>query len=114
DKIFARTYYDYVKQRNLFGILNIIVISIALLGLFALASYSIERRYKEISIKKVLGISTMQLISNLSTHYLILFIIGYALAVVPSIYAMNLWLSNFSYRIDIPVTAYLLSFLLMF
>jgi putative ABC transport system permease protein len=114
DKIFARTYYDYVKQRNLFGILNIIVISIALLGLFALASYSIERRYKEISIKKVLGISTMQLISNLSTHYLILFIIGYALAVVPSIYAMNLWLSNFSYRIDIPVTTYLLSFLLMF
>ena len=114
DKIFARTYYDYVKQRNLFGILNVVVICIALLGLFALASYSIERRYKEISIKKVLGISTIQLISNLSTHYLLLFLVGYCLAIVPSIYVMNLWLSNFSYRINIPISAYAISFGLMF
>lgn len=114
DKLFARTFKDYVNQRNLFAILNIIVISIALLGLFALASYSIERRYKEIAIKKVLGIETKALISNLSSQYFILFVVGYLLAIVPSYYVMDMWLSNFSYRIDFPLSAFIIAFILMF
>lgn len=114
DKLFARTYQDYVNQRNLFGILNIVVISIALLGLFAIASYSIERRYKEIAIKKVLGIETGQLIGNLSGQYFILFLVGYVLAILPSYYLMSIWLENFAYRIELPMSAFFISFILMF
>jgi len=114
DRIFAKTYKNYINQRNLFAILNIVVISIALLGLFAIASYSIERRYKEIAIKKVLGVETKQMIFNLSSQYFILLFIGYVLAIFPSYYLMNRWLSNFSYRIDIPVIAFVVAFFLMF
>jgi len=113
NSIFARTYKDYINQRNLFAILNIVVISIALLGLFAIASYSIERRYKEIAIKKVLGIETKQLIINLSGQYFILLIIGYMLALLPSYYLMDLWLSNFSYRIELPILAFVIALILM-
>ncbi|HEU4790311.1 MAG TPA: ABC transporter permease, partial [Flavobacterium sp.] len=49
DKQYARTYETYVKQKNLFSLLNVVVIGIALFGLFALASYSIQRRMKEIA-----------------------------------------------------------------
>lgn len=114
NKMFARTYKDYVNQRNLFGILNIVVICISLLGLFAIASYSIERRYKEIAIKKVLGIETKQLISNLSGQYFMLFVVGYLLAILPSFYLMDIWLSKFAYRIELPVSAFLIAFVLMF
>src|SRR5690606_17533485 len=55
DKNFANTYQEYVKQKNLFFVLNAVVVLIALFGLFALASYSIQRRMKEIAIKKTLG-----------------------------------------------------------
>jgi len=49
DKQFARSYENYTKQEKMFKILNVIVITIALFGLFALSSYTIERKYKEIS-----------------------------------------------------------------
>ncbi|WP_317046200.1 ABC transporter permease [Flavobacterium sediminis] len=55
DKNYARTYEQYVKQKNLFSLLNLVVILIALFGLFALAAFSIERRMKEIAIRKTLG-----------------------------------------------------------
>lgn len=73
DKGFARTYESYVKQRNLFSLLNIVVITIALFGLFALASYSIERRMKEIAIRKTLGAETQLLLITLSKQYIVLF-----------------------------------------
>lgn len=113
DKIFARTYENYVNQRNLFAILNVVVISIALLGLFALASYTIERRFKEIAIRKVLGAESGELIFSLSRQYILLLLIGFALAIVPSYYLMQLWLNNFAFRIDIPISAYLIAFGLM-
>lgn len=113
NKEFARTYAAYVKQRNLFALLNGVVILIALFGLFALASYSIERRMKEIAIRKTLGAETKTLLKELSLQYLIFGIIGFVAATFPVYYLLNKWLENFAFRITIAVSPFIIGFLVL-
>jgi putative ABC transport system permease protein len=113
DKEYARTYESYVKQKNLFSLLNVIVIIIALFGLFALASYSIQRRMKEIAIRKTLGAETNILLKELSKQYVVYCAIGFLIAVFPAYFLLQKWLNNFAFRIEIPMLPFLLSFLLL-
>ncbi|WP_300977356.1 FtsX-like permease family protein, partial [Flavobacterium sp.] len=113
DKEYARTYETYVKQKNLFSLLNVIVILIALFGLFALASFSIERRMKEIAIRKTLGAETNVLLKELSKQYIIYCVIGFLLALFPVYYLLNKWLENFAFRITISVLPFLLGFIIL-
>ena len=111
DKSFARSYQNYVNQRNLFSLLNFIVILIALFGLFALASYSIQRRMKEIAIRKTLGAETKTLLTALSKQYVFFCIIGFLIASFPVYYLLDKWLENFAYRIDISAIPFVLGFI---
>ena len=113
DKQFARSYKNYTKQEKMFKILNVIVITIALFGLFALSSYTIERKYKEIAIRKVLGAETSSLLRILSKQYIYFAFIGFALAILPSYFLMQKWLENFAYRIDISIWIYVFAFILL-
>lgn len=113
DKAFARTYKDYLTQRQIFSILNIIVIIIALFGLFALASYSMERRMKEIAIRKTLGASVETLLKNLTIQYVVFCIIGFAIAIVPTYILLQKWLENFAYRIDISWIPFAVGFVVL-
>lgn len=113
DKEYARTYETYIKQRNLFSLLNIVVITIALFGLFALASYSIERRIKEIAIRRTLGAETGMLLKNLSTQYIIFCIIGFILAAMPAYYLLNKWLEDFAFRISITTLPFIIGFVVL-
>ncbi|WP_456313974.1 ABC transporter permease [Pseudomonas shirazensis] len=113
DKEYARTYETYSKQKSLFSLLNIVVISIALFGLFALASYSIQRRMKEISIRKTLGAETNVLLKELSKQYVLYCIIGFLIALFPVHYLLNKWLENFAYRIDISIFPFILGFVVL-
>jgi putative ABC transport system permease protein len=113
DKQYARTYESYVKQKNLFSLLNIVVILIALFGLFALASYSIQRRMKEIAIRKTLGAETNLLLKELSKQYILYCIIGFVIAVFPVYYLLNKWLENFAFRIDISIFPFVFGFVLL-
>ena len=113
DKQYARTYQTYVKQKNLFSLLNFIVILIALFGLFALASYSIQRRMKEIAIRKTLGAETNILLISLSKQYVVFCIIGFLIALFPVYYLLNKWLENFAYRIDISALPFIIGFVVL-
>ncbi|MBP4142641.1 ABC transporter permease [Flavobacterium sp. P4023] len=110
DKSYKRTYKEYVKQKNLFSLLNGIVIAIALFGLLALASYSIERRMKEIAIRKTLGAETNVLLIELSKQYVLYCIIGFLIALYPVYYLLNKWLENFAYRIEISIYPFIIGF----
>lgn len=113
DKQYARTYESYVKQKNLFSLLNVIVILIALFGLFALASYSIQRRMKEIAIRKTLGAETIVLLKELSKQYILYCIIGFLISLFPVYYLLNQWLENFAFRIDITAFPFVFGFLVL-
>ncbi|MBL0737605.1 ABC transporter permease [Flavobacterium sp. GN10] len=110
DKNFARTYKKYQDQRNLFALLNIVVILIAVFGLFALASFSMERRLREIAIRKTLGAETNILLKELSKQYVIFCVIGFLIGIVPAYLLMQKWLENFASRIDIPFLPFLVAF----
>lgn len=113
DKQYARTYETYVKQKNLFSVLNIVVIGIALFGLFALASYSIQSRMKEIAIRKALGAETNTLLKELSKQYIAFCVIGFLIALFPVYYLLDKWLENFAFRITIDWQPFAIGFFVL-
>ncbi|MHA3789480.1 ABC transporter permease [Flavobacterium hauense] len=113
NKNFQRTYENYIRQRNLFSLLNILVIVIALFGLFALASFNIQRRMKEIAIRKTLGAETKTLLKELSWQYVVFCTIGFTIAVLPAWLLLDKWLENFAYRIDVSWLPFALGFIIL-
>jgi putative ABC transport system permease protein len=109
DKNFARTYKKYEDQRNLFAILNVVVILIAAFGLFTLASFSMERRFREIAIRKTLGAETNILLKELSKQYVIFCLIGFFIGIIPAYILLQKWLEYFAFRIDIPLLPFFIA-----
>ncbi|GAB3180889.1 ABC transporter permease [Telluribacter humicola] len=101
DESFDRLYQAERKAGQLFNVFANIAILISCLGLFGLATFSAERRTKEIGVRKVLGASVTSIISLLSRDFVILVLIALALATPVAWYAMHQWLQDFAYRIDI-------------
>jgi putative ABC transport system permease protein len=79
----------------------VLAIIIACLGLFGLATYAAEQRIKEIGIRKVLGASVRGIIAMLSKDFLKLVVIASIIAFPIAWFAMNKWLQDFAYRINI-------------
>jgi putative ABC transport system permease protein len=69
--------------------------------LFGLAKFTASQRTKEIGIRKVLGASVAQVTGMLSKEFLILVLISCILAFPVAWWAMNKWLQDFAYRINI-------------
>jgi len=94
----------YEKDRQTAALTNTamgVTIFISCMGLFGLTLFSTERRAKEISIRKILGASVLQIISLLGKDTVILTVIALLIASPVAWYFMNDWLNGFAYRIDI-------------
>ncbi|MBB1138836.1 ABC transporter permease [Myroides sp. WP-1] len=113
DKQFAETFEKIQQQKRVLFYLNYIVIFIALFGLFAVSSFTIGTKLKEIAIRKVLGASREGLIGKLSYQYLIYCFIGFGLSIFPSYYLLNKWLEDYAYRIEIGYEVYVVCFVLI-
>jgi len=113
DKQFAKTFEKFQKQQTLFTMLNIVVLAVALLGLFALSSLLIEQKLKDVAIKKTLGADEKTIVWDLTKKFLLICSFAVLLSIPISYYAMNEWLKDFSYRIDMPVWPYILSMIFL-
>jgi putative ABC transport system permease protein len=91
---------DKVRQTIFIG-MAILAILIACLGLFGLATYAAEQRIREIGIRKVLGSSVRAIVFMLTKDFLKLIIIAAVIACPVAWFAMNKWLQDFAYRVDI-------------
>ena len=78
-----------------------IAILICCLGLYGLVSHAVVQRTKEIGIRKVLGASVFSIVGLLSKDFLRLVLIAIVIASPLAWYAMNQWLKDFAYKIDI-------------
>jgi len=76
DKQFAKTFERFQKQQTLFTTLNIVVLVIALLGLFALSSLLIEQKLKDVAIKKTLGADEKTIVWDLTKRFLLICVIA--------------------------------------
>ncbi len=86
------------KLSRVFAALAIII---SCLGLFGLAAYTAERRTKEIGVRKVLGASVAGLAGLLSKDFLKLVAFSCLIAFPAAWWAMQKWLQNYTYRIEI-------------
>ena len=102
----------YLPERNLMklvGIFSTVCIFISCLGLFGLAAFTTEQRTKEIGIRKVLGASTWQIITLLTSRTLLLVLAGAAVASSITWYAMDEWLTGFAYHTSIDLWVFWVS-----
>lgn len=110
DEDFASRYGTEEKLGNIVGIFAILGILIAALGLFGLASFMVDRRVKEIGIRKVLGASVTNLLILICNEFAILVIVSNIIAWPIAYWVMtNYWLTNFPYSINPGVFAFLIS-----
>ncbi|MGY0426280.1 MAG: ABC transporter permease, partial [Polaribacter sp.] len=113
NKRFAKTYKKYQKQQTLFFILTCVVIIISLLGLFALATLTIQQRLKEVAIRKTLGASTKEIIFQLIKNFLKITVIASVILIPIAYYFMQNWLDNFVYRIEMPLIPFIVTPILL-
>ncbi len=92
---------------TLFIGLSLTAMTIACLGLYALASFNAERRTKEISIRKVLGATVASIAGLLAWDFSRLLIIANLVAWPLAWWSMQQWLQNFAYRTDINIMIFL-------
>lgn len=96
----------YRSEQSLGRILQaftLLAVIISCLGLFGLVSFVVEKRKKEIGIRKVIGASIQRIVRNLSSEFLVLVIIANMTALPIACFIMNNWLKGFAYRIEISV-----------
>jgi putative ABC transport system permease protein len=98
DRIVA-LYRNEAKMMQMFGYFSIFAIIISCLGLFGLASFTAERRTKEIGVRKVMGASLGNITFLLSKDFTKWVILANILAWPIAYFAMSKWLDNFAYHI---------------
>ncbi len=101
DREFAQAYRTEQQTGQIVGVFTALAIFIACLGLFGLATFTAEARTKEIGVRKVLGASVSSIVALLSKDFLKLVLIAIVIASPIAWWAMNRWLQDFAYRINI-------------
>ncbi|TDX01578.1 ABC transporter permease [Dinghuibacter silviterrae] len=101
DDRFAALYSQEQKTGQIFTLFAAVAIVIASLGLFGLVAFTVEKRTKEIGIRKVLGANATQLVFLLAGDFLRLVSIALVIAIPLTWMAMHRWLENFAYQTGI-------------
>lgn len=106
-------YQAYVNFGTIIRTFAGIAILISCLGVYGLVLFVVQRKVKEIGVRKVLGASIPSLLQLISREFVVLVAIGFVIAIPLSYYLINQWLSNFSYRVGLDFLTYGLTFLVL-
>jgi putative ABC transport system permease protein len=107
DEDFANLYAAENRMQKIFTYFTTLAILISCLGIFSLSSFLIERRTKEIGIRKVLGASLSKIILLVSREFLILVAVANIIAWPVGYLAMKSWLNNYAYRTSMELYVFL-------
>jgi len=97
----ARPEVDNPRSPILSGFIGSLFLLIGSLGLYGLITFVVNRKGKEVAIRKVLGASVRQILVMFSREYVQLVAISFILAVPLAYYGVNSWLSNFKEHIPL-------------
>jgi putative ABC transport system permease protein len=86
---------------------SVIAILIASLGLYALAAFTAEQRTREIGIRKTMGARSTQILAMLTSDYIRLMLLAFAISIPLSWIFMKSWLEQFAYRVDLAPPVFL-------
>lgn len=111
EDILDRNYRQEQAMSDLFNYFAVIALLIASLGLFALVSFTIQGRVKEIGIRKVLGASLPQLAWLLMKDFFYLLVLAFLVTVPVNLYLNNRWLESFAFDAPFNPINYVIAFL---
>ena len=119
---FALTYFDqflaakYTKEDTLFnlaGFFAIVSLVLCCMGLLAVFSLQMLQKTKEMSIRKVLGANSVNLIKTATKSYMFIAMLAFGIAIPVAWLLMKRWLNEFSYRIEMNAFLFIFSALLI-
>jgi len=109
DDVYGQLFEKQEQLRVVFFSAAMLTIFIAVMGLFAFAAYQITNRVKEISVRKILGASDIQILKLLNSNFIRLVIIANIIA-GPIIWLLaKQWLNSFAYRIEVPLLPFFIA-----
>ncbi len=114
DEEFNKLYKADMRTEKLFNYFTLLAIFVSCLGLFALSSFTVQKRSREIGIRKVLGANFSKVAILLVRDFLIIVIIANTIAIPAAYYLSGSWLQNFAFKTDVNAGIFLLSSFLTF
>ncbi|WP_343691690.1 FtsX-like permease family protein [Chitinophaga sp.] len=112
DESLAKMYRSEIQLKKTAYTATVLALVIALLGVIGLVSLTIQKRTREMGIRKVLGASVNSIIALFIKDFMSVMIIASALACPAACYLMRYWLNSYEYHIEItamPIVAIILS-----
>ena len=112
DDDYNKLYQSEEKTATLFNVFAAVAILISCLGLFGLITFVAHLKTKEIGIRKVLGASIGSITSLITKDFIRLVLIAFVIASPVAWYAMTKWLQDYTYRISLSWTIFVMAGLL--
>jgi putative ABC transport system permease protein len=109
DERVAGFYKQESQLASIYQCFAIVAILLSCLGLYGLASFMAVQRIKEVGIRKVLGSSVSGIVYLFSKEFVVMIVIGFAIASPITWYLMNKWLQDYIYRIQMHWSIFLLA-----
>lgn len=109
DQTLAEQYLSEKTTQKIFTVFSSLAILIACIGLLGLVAYATQQRKREISIRKVLGATSTNIVNMLSKDFLKLVFLASLIGLPVAWWGMHRWLEDFAYRTDISWWVYLLA-----
>lgn len=109
DEDFNSQYTADQKRGKIFAAFSILTIIITCLGLLGLTVFTTQQKQKEISIRRVMGASILQVVTMITKNYLWLALISAFIAFPVAWYFMNNWLKVFPYNIGLSFIPFIIS-----
>lgn len=101
DDQLTENYKSLVDEQRIVSFFSFLSILIAAMGLFGLTSFIARRRTKEIGIRRINGAKVSEMIMMLNAYFLKWIILAIIISIPLSWYAMNQWLQQFAYKIEL-------------
>ena len=109
DDLYEQIYFNQYKEMRALTLFSILAIILSILGMFALSSFSIQHKTKEIGIRKANGSTSLEILILLIKEYTQWVLVAFLIACPIAYYIAKDWLSNFAYRIELSWWIFVLS-----
>ena len=109
DEDIDRLYRTEARIGYFFGAFALVAVFLTCLGLVALVSFTVERRTREIGIRKALGASVRRLLAMLSAEFVGLALVANIFAWPAAWLIMTRWLEDYAYRVEVGWDIFFLS-----
>lgn len=101
DDLMTEKYQEELRLKNITIAFSLLAIIISILGILGMAVFSIDRRTKEIGIRKVNGAKISEILAMLNKDFVKWVAIAFVIATPIAYYAMHKWLENFAYKTEL-------------